>query len=105
MTKEIAAYIAVGVILTALGLVTWIGKQISLIHGYQHRNVKEEDIPAYTRAMGVGQIAVGVGFCLSGLIRLLSDGWVHWAVLGAGVLSGLIVMHLAQRKYNGGWFG
>ena len=104
MTKEIAAYIAVGLILVALGLVTWLKKQVILIHGYQHRNVKEEDIPAYTRAMGIGQIAVGAGFSLSGLFQLLSDGWIHWVFLGAGILGGAVVMHVAQRKYNGGWF-
>lgn len=99
------AFFAIGLILVILGLQTWKNRKATFLHDYHYRNVREEDLPAYTRAMGIGQIITGVGLCLTGLLRRWTEGWVCWLPLIAALVVGFLVMHDAQKKYNGGWWG
>lgn len=94
---------AVGLLCIILGLMLWKKQKISLIHSYHYKNVKKEDVPAYTRLMGIGLILIGVGICVTGVLNLLySSLW--WIPLLAGVVMGFIIMNKAQKKYNGSWF-
>ena len=104
MNTETVSYIAVGLILIVLGLLTWKKQKVTILHDYHYKNVKQEDIPAYTRSMGIGQIVVGAGFCLTGLLKIMTESKLTWAVLIAGLIIGLIIMHKSQMKYNGTWF-
>lgn len=58
--------LAVGLLCIILGLMLWKKQKISLIHSYHYKNVKKEDVPAYTRLMGIGLILIGVGICITG---------------------------------------
>ena len=49
---------AAGILLTALGLSVWKKKNVSLLHDYHVRNVKEEDLADYSRLMGQGLIVM-----------------------------------------------
>ncbi len=94
---------AVGLLCIILGLMLWKKQKISLIHSYHYKNVKKEDVPAYTRLMGIGLILIGVGICITGVLNLLySSLW--WIPLLAGFVMGFIIMNKAQKKYNGSWF-
>ncbi len=94
----------VGLACVILGLVLWKKQKISLLHEYHYSNVKPEDIAAYTRQMGIGLILIGCGILLTGVLNLFSSPcW--WVSLFGGILAGLVVMHKAQKKYNGSWFG
>ena len=62
---------AVGLLCIILGLMLWKKQKISLIHSYHYKNVKKEDVPAYTRLMGIGLILIGVGICITGVLHLL----------------------------------
>ena len=94
----------VGGLLIVLGLLIWKKRKVSLLHDYHWKNVKEADLPAYTRLMGIGLILMGAGICVTGLLSvMLSRLW--WIPLAAGFAAGLIVMNRAQKKYNGSWFG
>lgn len=94
---------AVGLLCIILGLMLWKKQKISLIHSYHYKNVKKEDVPAYTRLMGIGLILIGVGICVTGVLNLLySSLW--WIPLLAGFVMGFIIMNKAQKKYNGSWF-
>ena len=53
--------------------------------------------------MGVGQIIVGVGFCLTALLRFFSKRTLSWVVLIAALLVGLTFIVRAQKK-NGSFF-
>ena len=105
MFTEVFTCVAVGAVLVVLGLLTWKKQKVSFLHSYHYKNVKEEDIPAYTRQMGVAQILVGAGLCLSGVLRLFVKSLVFWAPFVVGAAIGLFLMHKAQMKYNGSWFG
>ena len=94
---------AVGAVIITLGVLIWAKQKISLIHEYHYKNVKAEDVPAYTRLIGVGMIIIGAGICLTGVLNLFcSTLW--WVPLAVGCVAGLIVMNAAQQKYNGSWF-
>ena len=104
MSVEFISYAAVGAILIVLGFLTWKKQKVSILHSYHYQNVKEEDLPAYTKSMGIGQIVIGIGLCLTGVVRLFTLDKISWApaiVLG---IIGLAIFHKAQMKYNGGWF-
>ena len=45
------------VLSVVLGALLWKEQMLSLLHEYHYKNVKKEDIPAYTRQMGIGLIA------------------------------------------------
>ena len=95
---------AVGVICVILGLMLWIQQKVSILHDYHYKNVKKEDIPAYTRQMGIGLIIIGAGIIITGLLNLVySSLW--WIPLAAGFDLGLIVIYMAQKKYNGSVLG
>ena len=96
--------LAVGALCVILGMLIWKKQKVSLLHDYHYKNVKKEDIPAYTRQMGIGLVIIGAGIILTGLINLASSSF-WWIPLLAGFVLGLAVMYTAQKKYNGSVLG
>ena len=104
MHREEIAFIAVGLVLIALGILVWKKQMLRILHEGHYRNVKPEDIPAYTRSMGIGQIVIGAGLGVTGAMRLFSGSILTWAPFAAALVAGFAVLHTAQMRYNGGWF-
>ena len=99
MIVGVVIELAVGLLCIVLGLLLWKKQKISLLHDYHYQYVKREDIPAYTRRVGMGIVIVGAGIAAAGLLDLaLSPLW--WTPLAAGIVPGLVLIILAQRKYN-----
>ncbi len=96
---------AVGALCIIFGLLVWKKQKFSLLHDYHYKNVKKEDLSAYTRMMGIGLILIGAGICLTGIISLFTQSAVNLTALAAGLISGIIIMGKAQKKYNGSWLG
>ena len=71
-------HVLIGILLIVLGLMTWKKQKITILHEYHYRNVKPEDVPAYVRSMGIGQIVIGAGSCLTGLLILLTESTSSW---------------------------
>ena len=90
----------VGILCIVLGFLIWKKQKISLIHDYHYRNVKEEDVPSYTRQIGSGLIIIGSGILLTGMLDLLNSS-LWWIPLIIGFSIGLIIIIYAQKKYNG----
>ncbi len=95
---------AVGLLCIVLGIILWKKQKVSLVHDYQYKNVKKDDIPAYSRLLGIGIILVGAGICVTGIMNLFESS-LWWIPLLVGVVAGFLVMHRSQKKYNGSWFG
>ena len=95
--------LAVGLVCIIIGLLIWLKKKISLVHDYHYKNVKKEDIPAYTRLLGHGLLFIGTGICVTGLLNLLKST-LWWVPMLIGFVAGFIAMNKAQKKYNGSWF-
>jgi cobalamin synthase len=91
---------AVGIFLIAAGSVLWKKQKVSLLHDYHYQNVREEDLPEYTRQIGTGLLVMGIGLCLTGILFVfLVLFW--WLPMAAGLITGIILLILAQKKFNG----
>ena len=96
--------LAVGALCIVLGALLWKKRKVSLLHDYHYKNVKEEDVPAYTRQMGIGLILIGAGIVVTGLLTLFESA-LWWIPFLAGFVLGLAVIYAAQKKYNGSVLG
>ena len=104
MTTETIGFAAVGVVLIVLGFLTWKKQTVAFLHSYHYKNVKDEEIPEYTKQMGIGQIIIGIAFCMTALLRLLSMRTASWVVFIAGLAGGLAFILKARTKHNGSLF-
>ena len=91
-----------GICLSVLGIINIKGN-ISTIHSYNRRNVKEEDIPKYSKAVGTGTLVIGVSLILSYLVTFWNQAAIDYIVLPAMVI-GLAFILYGQIKYNHGIF-
>lgn len=95
--------LVIGLLISALGIVN-ISGNISTIHSYNRRKVREEDIPKYGRVMGSGTLIIGISLILSfALISLDVDISIDYIVIPA-VIVGVAIMLYGQFKYNKGIF-
>lgn len=86
-----------GVFISVVGIVNIKGN-ISTIHSYNRRKVKEEDIPKYGKTVGTG-ISLVLGFIVSFWSEIIID----YIILPA-VIVGLGFILYGQFKYNKGIF-
>lgn len=91
-----------GLLLSVLGLVNMMGN-ISTIHAYNRRRVREEDIPCYGRAVGIGTLIIGLSFVVGFFLSLWNEALVAFILLPA-LAVGLGFMLYGQLKYNHGIF-
>lgn len=91
-----------GIFLSTLGTVNIKGN-ISTIHSYNRRKVKEEDVPKYGKAVGTGTLVIGVSLVLSYLVTFWNADAFDYIVLPALVI-GLSFILYGQIKYNHGIF-
>ena len=91
-----------GLFCSVIGIVNIRGN-ISTIHSYNRRKVKEEDIPKYGRAVGTGTLIVGLAMVLGYIVSF----WSHTAASGLILLALVVGMGFilyGQFKYNKGLF-
>ena len=96
--------LAVGAICIVLGILLWKKQRITILHDYHYKHVKKDDIPAYTRQMGIGLIIIGAGIIITGLFNLAYSA-LWWIPLLTGFVIGLAAIYRAQKKYNGSVLG
>lgn len=102
MSKYLS-YLILGLILVFLGL-TNIRGNITSVHWYNRRKVREADRPKYGKWMGAGTCTIGGDLVLSALLGFLlrSDAVDYLLLAGCGI--GLILILYAQLRYNRGIF-
>ena len=76
-------------------------QRIQLLHDYHTDAVRDGDILAYTRGMGLGMILIGAGVLLTGLVCYVFETPAGGLCLPAGLAAGLPLMLRAQRRYAG----
>ena len=91
-----------GVFISVMGIVNIKGN-ISTIHSYNRRKVKEEDIPKYGKAVGTGTLIIGVSLVLGFIVSFWSEEMIAYITLPA-VVVGLGFILYGQFKYNKGIF-
>lgn len=93
----------IGLLISALGIAN-ISGNISTIHSYNRRKVKEEDIPKYGRVMGSGTLIIGISLIVAFVLMFLDiDVSIEYIVLPA-IAVGVVIMLCGQFKYNKGIF-
>lgn len=100
---EYLGLLVMGILLSTLGIVNIMGN-ISTIHAWNRKRVKEADIPRYGRAIGAGTLVIGAAFFIvSYLVTFWNDAVIDYIILpGLGI--GLALILYAQLKYNHGIF-
>ena len=91
-----------GVVISVMGIVNIKGN-ISTIHSYNRRRVKEEDIPKYGKVVGTGTLIIGISLVLGFIVSFWSEEIMGFIILPA-VFVGLGFMLYGQIKYNKGIF-
>lgn len=99
---ENLAMLIVGIVLCVLGAVN-ISGNISTIHSYNRRKVKEEDIPKYGKVVGTGTLIIGISFLLAFPLFFWKPVLIPVIIIPA-VVVGLGLVLYGQFKYNGGLF-
>ena len=94
--------LVLGIFLSVLGIVNMKGN-ISTIHSYNRRKVKEEDVPKYGRTVGTGTLIIGAALALAYFVTLWNEEMVELIVLPALVV-GLAFILYGQIKYTHGIF-
>ena len=104
MLIECMIMILVGLLCMLMGILLWKKQQISLIHAYHYKKVKEKDKKAYTTMMGKGLIMIGAGCLSSGIFNYITKTAGGWILFGMAFGYGFMLMAKAQKKYNRGFF-
>ena len=96
------ALLILGIFISVIGIVNMTGN-ISTIHSYNRRKVKEEEVPKYGRAVGTGTLIIGVSLIAAFVTTFWSETAMSFIVIPALVI-GLGFILYAQFKYNKGIF-
>ena len=99
---EHIALLILGIFIAIIGIVNIMGN-ISTIHSYNRRKVREEDVPKYGRAVGTGTLIIVVSLIAAFVTTFWSETAMSFIVIPALVI-GLGFILYAQFKYNKGIF-
>ena len=91
-----------GVFISVVGIINIKGN-ISTIHSYNRRRVKEEDIPKYGKVVGTGTLIIGISLVLGFIVSFWSEEIMGYIILPA-IIIGLGLILYGQFKYNKGIF-
>ncbi len=100
---EALVLLILGVMISVIGIVNMTGN-ISTVHSYNRKKVREEDVPKYGRCVGIGTLVIGLAIMADFVLVLLDLLAVVPFVLIPAVIVGLAFMLYAQFKYNKGIF-
>ena len=99
---EYLGLLVMGILLSTLGIVNFMGN-ISTIHAWNRKRVKEADIPRYGRALGAGTLVIGEALFVAYLVTFWNAAVIDYIILpGLGI--GLALILYAQLIYNHGIF-
>jgi len=91
-----------GLFISAIGFVNIKGN-ISTIHSYNRRKVKEEDVPKYGKAVGTGTLIMGISLVLAFVASFWSELLIAIIIMPAFVVGIGFILY-GQFKYNKGIF-
>ena len=102
MLLGLIVFLGVAILFFVLGTVLWKKQRIDLVNAWHTRHVKKEDVPAYTKLMGLSLIAIGAGCAVTGIVACMFEETLGWLALPVGFVVGFALIWKAQKKYNGG---
>lgn len=100
----------VGIAFLIIGLINRTGN-ISTLHSYHRKRVKEEDKLPMGKLVGLGMIIIALSMIISGAFLLTAHltqnptfSTVAMVITGVGLVAGIIIILYATIKYNKGLF-
>ena len=104
------APVILGILVILLGVSNMKGN-ISTLHRYHRKRVKEEDRLPFGRMVGLGTIVVGFSVVVNGVCTLLAEQvqrdlflTAGTVLMGIGFVAGFALILYALFKYNKGIF-
>ena len=94
--------LVLGICISVLGIVNIRGN-ISTIHSYNRRKVKEEDVPKYGKAVGTGTLIMGISLVLAYIAAFWNESMMPYIVFPAVIIVLAFILY-GQIKYNHGIF-
>ena len=95
--------LVIGIVATVIGVVNIRGN-ISTIHSYNRRNVREEDVPPIRKSgWARGTLLIGVALILAYLVAFWKEGLAPYIAIPVLVLGFACILY-GQIKYNHGIF-
>ena len=101
--KEFIMQIIIGLVLIVIGILNIKGN-ISLIHSYHRKRVKQEDIMPFGQKMGIGNIIIGISIVIAGIFLFFNYDNISNSIVIIGLIIGSIIIIYAMFKYNKGIF-
>ena len=92
----------VGIFISVIGIINIRG-DISTVHWYNRRKVRQEDVPKYGKAVGTGSLIIGIAIIIAYVVSFWSETAITFIILPAFVV-GLGFILYGQIKYNRGIF-
>ncbi len=100
----------VGIVLIVIGISQTRGN-LSMLHSYHRKRVKEADKKPFGKLVGLGSIIIGSGIIIAGVLSFIAKTFalrvldiVSLIVIGLSLIAGLIIIFYAMIKYNKGIF-
>ena len=100
----------IGIFICVLGGVNMTGN-ISSLHSYHRKRVREEDKKPFGRLVGIGNILIGIGVIFLGVFMYVFERTQNYSyfiagsiIFGVGMVVGLGISFFAMIKYNKGIF-
>lgn len=100
----------IGIACIIIGILNTRGN-ISMLHSYHTKRVKEEDVLPFGKLVGTGTIIIGAGLLAFGALNYLASllqqnifATVATVVIIVGFVAGISISFYAMFKYNKGIF-
>lgn len=107
---EVIATFVVGVICIVIGTMNMKGN-VSMLHSYHTKNVKEEDKKSFGKLVGTGMLIIGESIIISCILMALTlkledDIYmiISTIIIIIGLIVGICISFYAMKKYNKGIF-
>ena len=102
--------VLIGILVCVLGAVNMTGN-ISSLHSYHRKRVREEDKKPFGRLVGMGNIIMGASVAILGVLiyvweqtQILAYAIAGGVIIAVGMIVGLGISFFAMIKYNKGIF-
>ena len=76
----------VGIFISVIGIINIRG-DISTVHWYNRRKVRQEDVPKYGKAVGTGSLIIGIAIIIAYVVSFWSETAITFIILPAFIVG------------------
>lgn len=90
----------VGILFIIFGYLIWKKEKISLLHDYHTDKIASENLKVFCMQTGIGMIIIGAALLITAVVWGFTDSVSSFIIFAAGLITGLIMVICAVKKYN-----